>query len=296
MPLVFTVAFLAVSALITAVAIYIYRFNRETKQIVLKLQGTTDWTRYERTYRELCCHYLCLIPFVGKKTSQRLYELLFYKPKHIAEKRRIDTAFHLLAPGIAGICLCTICLISGTYAWFSAAKTSSLSEIKTATYDIGVVAEYDESLLNVPKNAENSYNINISANTEYTVTITAAGTAANGYCTVYINGTEYFTDGISPGGMFTFNVRQNTDTALKITPVWGAYPDRDYEFLERDTLVADALPTVASSYIPDTEIGTETTDKTVSEKENTVPADKQVDVQPDTLDGTLSLDSNTVLN
>lgn len=250
--LVFAVAFMAIVALIVVGVVFFYRFNRATRNIVELLKNAENWRDYEQRYRELCCHYLCLIPFVGRKTALHLYEIFFYKAKHKAHLHRTDGLWHILFPSIAGMCLCVLCLCSTTFAWFTATKSQNIGAITTATYDITVVAECDGSTLDVPKNSENCYNITLAPNTEYVITLSATGTAQKGFCTVFDGTALWHTDYILSGDSITFNVRKNTAQSVTICPKWGEIAISDGTTLSEDTLV-DPAPTAPASIAENTE-------------------------------------------
>ncbi len=130
---------------------------------------------------------------------------------------RKDNLFFILLPSILGICLCTICLFGGTYAWFIDSQRTGIQNIQTADFYVSVVI--NQEMTEIP--LENGmYSLGVG---QYSVSLTAGGDATTGYCVFVFNGKEVFTEQIAKGNEITFTLSINKETKLKVVPVWGTY-------------------------------------------------------------------------
>ena len=103
---VFILLFLAVAG----AALFFRRFNENTKYIESNIRRARDKGEYSYWIRELQCHYLCLIPFVGRRNVSRVYRFIFRKPNRDKNKEYCRGIYRILAPSIIGIGICTVCL------------------------------------------------------------------------------------------------------------------------------------------------------------------------------------------
>lgn len=218
---VFILLFLAVAG----AALFFRRFNENTKYIESNIHRARDKGEYSYWIRELQCHYLCLIPFVGRRNVSRVYRFIFRKPNRDKNKEYCRGIYRILAPSIIGIGICTVCLCGASWAWFNASVGSTMQTIKTSTYQFEpFTVKSGDTVL---QTSDGVYSL--AAGTEYTVEIKATGTAgATGYCTLVINGNESakrYTAQISAGDTFSFKIQANEDASIKLTGNWGTRSD-----------------------------------------------------------------------
>lgn len=224
--------------LVAKLAEFVARFNRETNYIIMEINRAADSDEYRYWRRELRCHYLCLIPFVTKRTATRMYDFFFHRPKHNKKEVRSDGFFHIIAPPVIGICLCVVCLCSVSWAWFSTSSGADTAKIRAAAYAVSVTTKADELEPVAATAQENGvYEISLESAKKYTIVITADGTATTGYCMVQFGGLTYHTvqlynepDEQKPNSV-TFTVEATESTKLMITPRWGIYNKPDGEVL-----------------------------------------------------------------
>lgn len=229
---VFILLFLAVAG----VALFFRRFNENTKYIESNIRCARDKGEYSYWIRELQCHYLCLIPFVGRRNVSRVYRFIFRKPNRDKNKEYCRGIYRILAPSIIGIGICTVCLCGASWAWFNASVGSTMQTIKTPTYQFEpFTVKSGDTVL---QTSDGKYSL--AANTEYTVEIKATGTAgATGYCTLVINGNESakrYTAQISAGDTFSFRIMANKDASIKLTGNWGTRSDKGERIAKGDTI------------------------------------------------------------
>ena len=218
---VFILLFLAVAG----VALFFRRFNENTKYIESNIHRARDKGEYSYWIRELQCHYLCLIPFVGRRNVSRVYRFIFRKPNRDKNKEYCRGIYRILAPSIIGIGICTVCLCGASWAWFNASVGSTMQTIKTSTYQFeSIIVKSNESALTA-----NDGVYSLAAGTEYTVEIKTSGTAgATGYCTLVINNNDSakrYTAQISAGNTFSFKIKANEAASIKLTGNWGTSSD-----------------------------------------------------------------------
>ena len=112
---------------------FLDRFNRKTKSIVFGLEHAKNTEEYNLWHKKLRCHYLTLIPFVNENSAKKMYPKIFIK-----EKSKTAGFFHVVAPSLAGICICAVCLCGMSWAWFSASRNTGVVPIKSAYMDFAV--------------------------------------------------------------------------------------------------------------------------------------------------------------
>lgn len=223
--LFFAAVFILLFFAVAGAALFFRRFNENTKYIESNIRRARDKGEYSYWIRELQCHYLCLIPFVGRRNVSRVYRFIFRKPNRDKNKEYCRGIYRILAPSIIGIGICTVCLCGASWAWFNASVGSTMQTIKTPTYQFEpFTVKSGDTVL---QTSDGKYSL--EANTEYTVEIKAAGTAgATGYCTLVINGNESakrYTAQISAGDTFSFKIKANEPASIKLTGNWGTRSD-----------------------------------------------------------------------
>lgn len=222
--IILTVLFvLVLISLVVLIGVFIVNFNKKTRFIIGKMNSADNRDKYAQLRKEFRCHYLCLIPFVNKRNVLNLYNLLFYKPKHKLVQKRTDGIWHIIAPSLMGFCVCAVCLCGATFAWFTSTQTSSVADIQTATYTVSVAVDKD---IEVTKN-NYAFEIPLESGETYVITITAIGTANNGYCEVAFGDKTYYTSQIEKGATFNFTVEAQESDKLTLTPQWGTCTKTD---------------------------------------------------------------------
>ncbi len=162
---------------------------------------------------------------------KRWIKSLFYVPKYAKVS---DKSFsRIMFFSVFGILICGICLAGLTWAWFSSNVTSTANHITAADFSVRVEVKQSESVI-VPENENGSYKLNSG---DYTVTVTAGGSATTGYCKVTLDQISYHTVQLYPTGgdgrpqSVTFTVNASGDSDLTITPQWGTYAKPENEEL-----------------------------------------------------------------
>lgn len=217
--LFFAAVFILLFFAVAGAALFFRRFNENTKYIESNIRRARDKGEYSYWVRELQCHYLCLIPFVGRRNVSRVYRFIFRKPNRDKNKEYCRGIYRILAPSIVGIGICTVCLCGASWAWFNASVGSTMQTIKTPTYQFElIIVKSNDSALTANDGA-----YTLAADTEYTVEIKTTGTVgATGYCTLVINDSDKRnTVQISAGDTFTFTIRANEAASIKLTGNWG---------------------------------------------------------------------------
>ena len=232
--LFFAAVFILLFFAVAGAALFFRRFNENTKYIESNIRRARDKGEYSYWVRELQCHYLCLIPFVGRRNVSRVYRFIFRKPNRDKNKEYCRGIYRILAPSIVGLGICTVCLCGASWAWFNASVGSTMQTIKTPTYQFeSIIVKSNESALTA-----NDGVYTLAADTEYTVEIKTTGTAgATGYCTLVINDSDKRnTAQISAGDTFTFKIRANEAARIKLTGNWGTSSDEGKPIEKSDTI------------------------------------------------------------
>lgn len=148
---------------------------------------------------------------------------LIYTPKH--EKPADYSILRLIMPSFVGIVICMVCLAGSTWAWFTASISTPPQTIAAANFDMDVLIA-DAGSRPVEETAAGRYAL--SADTAYTVTLTAKGSATEygGYCKITREGADplYTCQLIPPDGKMTFVFTPDTTADYTFTAVWGICP------------------------------------------------------------------------
>ena len=148
----------------------------------------------------------------------------------------------IILSSIAGILICGVCLASLTWAWFSSSVTSISNNITTAYFLPGFIFKKQNGTVIYPvKMEDGSYQLDGG---EYTVTITARGSASTGYCNVKLKLSDndiiytYHTVQLYPGdgsggspSAVVFTVNATNTFYLTVTSQWGTYAKPEGEAL-----------------------------------------------------------------
>lgn len=145
--------------------------------------------------------------------------------EHSSMKKEFgDGLFRLLAPSVAGLLACVVCLCATSWAWFSASVTAAATTIRTASYTVEISVSPDATVTPVNNGA---FKIALAAG-DNTITLTPTGNATTGYCLVEYNETLYYTDQLTTGSL-SFTVTAAAETTLTITPTWGEYTGSEFK-------------------------------------------------------------------
>ena len=141
--------------------------------------------------------------------------------EHSSMKKELGGGlFRLLAPSVAGLLACVVCLCATSWAWFSASVTAAATTIRTASYTVEISVSPDATVTPVNNGA---FKIALAAG-DNTITLTPTGNATKGYCLVEYNGTTYCTDQlVNREEPLQFTIHAAQDESLTITPTWGTY-------------------------------------------------------------------------
>ena len=191
---------------------FLDRFNRKTKSIVFGLEHAKNTEEYNLWHKKLRCHYLTLIPFVNENSAKKMCTKMFKK-----EKSKTAGFFHVVAPSIAGICICAVCLCGMSWAWFSASRNTGVVPIKSAYMDFTVELKNGDNT--VEKNDTGGYAL--QAGETYSVTLTVSGTASTGFADVVFEGKTYYTPQLKNGDTFAFMLKPSENGKLVINGQWG---------------------------------------------------------------------------
>lgn len=206
-----------VSLAVSGAVVSLRRFNNKTEEICERLENTGNDTEYKLVKRELDCHYLTLIPFVNNNNSLKVYSF-FYKGRHMRADKKSDTLSHILMPSILGIALCATCICTATWAWFSASRTNSVQQIKSAEYSLSVYVTDNNTGEAVSGESEVEFKLSDGS---YTIKLTADKTAEKGYGKVSDTKGEFVTDVIVRGDSLTFKYITSGEETLVFSSSWG---------------------------------------------------------------------------
>ena len=145
------------------------------------------------------------------------FRLKFNKGEKTDRSAR-DPVFAMLMPSVLGIFLCLLMLCGATWAWFSSTQVSETASIQAANYAITVTAKQGEESVALSDGA-----FTAEADTEYTVTLTASGTASTGFGEVTVGDKTLYTAQLAPGGSLTFKIKLTTAATVKFGYQWGTY-------------------------------------------------------------------------
>lgn len=191
---------------------FLDRFNRKTKSIVFGLEHAKNTEEYNLWHKKLRCHYLTLIPFVNENSAKKMYLKMFKR-----EKSKTAGFFHVVAPSLAGICICAVCLCGMSWAWFSASRNTGVVPIKSTYMDFTVEVKNGDNT--VEKNDTGGYAL--QAGETYSVTLTVSGTASTGFADIVFEGKTYYTPQLKNGDTFAFMLKPSENGKLVINGQWG---------------------------------------------------------------------------
>lgn len=223
---------------------FLARFNRATQYITGKLEHARDEDEYRQWHQALCCHYLCLIPFVNDKNVMVIYRKLFHKTPRVKKENYSDGLYHMLAPSAIAVVMCTVCLCGSSWAWFTASQSGQVAQISTATYLIEVSCKIgDDSAHPLAQSDEGQYTLPLVGDvTCYEITIAASGTASTGYCTLTFGETTYHTAPIANGEQFVFQLVSYENGVLHMRHQWGTSTATEHVITQNTVLTLGTAP------------------------------------------------------
>ncbi len=147
----------------------------------------------------------------------------------LKEKSNKDYVFQAMIASMFSIVVCMVCLVGGTFAWFTATASITTQSIKAAYFDVDVlveelvdsITEQENKSIEIPKN-EGKYSL--VSGKKYTVTLTASGNATRGFCEVILGDVPWHTEQIQSNteeNKFIFSIDVYEDTTLSVIPYWG---------------------------------------------------------------------------
>ncbi len=152
--------------------------------------------------------------------------------------------YRMLLPCLLGIFFCAVCLVGSSFAWFSANQTAPAEPIQSASYKVDVSIVGPEAT--APLFDGQSYTL---APGSYTVTLTAGGTATNGYCVVTLGGEELYTQQFAQESI-AFTVNVNANTTMKILSCWGTSIRHDNPDISGGTVLGELTGPVCTCTAP----------------------------------------------
>lgn len=222
-------------------------------------------------------------------------KMLYNEYFHVPEdgKVREKVLITRVAFTVVVILLCLAAISFTAYAHFSGSISSASNVIRAANYDLKLTVTEGEPLQNAEaakaaesekaeteeivftKNKKGEYTKKLEAGS-YRVTLSAAGTAENGFAIVTVGDEpSYHTAQIKKGGPFSFCLQINGEAVVSILPHWGtsshyAYSNTNnpYYITETNNLIqVDIAKTGKFDLTEDTDPEEETDEEESSQEE-----------------------------
>ncbi len=256
---------------------YLAEYCRELRRVKKHLNQAETWKELVFWRGELSALRWSFLPGLTPERVKRI-KSAFYQGKH-AKKAPSDGLSGVLFPSVLGMFLCSVCLAGSTYAWFSASQSVPTQMMQTARYDVTVSITAEEEKI-LPQGEEYL----LSAGRDYTVTLTAKGDAATGFCILSFGKetlhTAQFPRGTTQGEVFVFTLSPTEDTTLKITPQWGTSAKKEADKIGYGTI----YPKPPENTQPSTDTGTDISDTSPSDtsEETTKNPVTDTGTEPDT--------------
>ncbi len=145
-----------------------------------------------------------------------------------------DPLFAMLMPSVLGILLCLLLLCGATWAWFSSTQTSETASIQAANYAIEVTVTQGETSVVLSDGA-----FTAEADTEYTVTLTAVGTASTGFGEVTVGEKRFITAQLAPEQELVFRIKLTSAATVYFGYQWGTSSKSTNPDITTGTTVTD---------------------------------------------------------
>ena len=120
--------------LLVAEVRYFMRY-KEFQTVREKMNHADSWKEFVFWHREYLALLWSLLPGISAARVKEIRQSRSRRRSNGREKKS-DGFASMLAPSLLGICVCVVCLIGGTYAWFTATKTVSVQSIQMASYNV----------------------------------------------------------------------------------------------------------------------------------------------------------------
>ncbi len=160
------------------------------------------------------------------------------------DQKNQPNIYRMLLPSVLGILLCAVCLVGSSFAWFSSNKTAMTQSVQSASYGVSVSA-VDAQGISAGFDGQ-SY---VLAPGSYTVTLTAGGTATNGYCVVTLGSEKLYTQQFAQSSI-AFTVNVNTETAMLVEPCWGTSIYHESPNISDGTVIGELSAPVCTCQTP----------------------------------------------
>lgn len=257
--------------LIVAIAKYLADYFADIRYVKMEVYRADDWDEYVYWRRELSALRWSIIPGLTPERVKRIKKA-FYRGKYAQKHEKSDGFISMLIPSVLSICICAVCLVGGTFAWFTASQSTGTQVIQSAGYTVSVDVKSDEENVS----AEDGV-FSLADGKDYVLTITPTGDASTGYCILYLGDAELHTKPIPKDTVFTLELDINQATTLIITPQWGSSIKPDEERIASGTkqTVGEEKQEVISPPADQPEDNEETT--TPPEEDATPPEAKPVE-------------------
>ena len=230
-------AILILLPILAGIIRYFAGYMGDIRYVKGKIEQVYDWDEYVYWRKELRILHLCVLPFVTPDKVKRLRR--HYWCKRHWKKEENDGFFSMLAPSLAGILVCCVCLVAGTMAWFNASVSSPMQTMQSAEFSVKVTVEKKDAAGDSAQVLDENTSDGAGRQTtleagSYLVTLEGTGTASTGYCRIVIGEKEYYSAQINRGkdangnltdenGTLEFMVTVGESTSMMITPIWGTY-------------------------------------------------------------------------
>ncbi len=195
---------------------YFINYAAKVRYIKTKIDGADGWKDYVYWRKELRCYRLSVLPGL---TPERVKNIS-HKARHAKAEKESDGLMSMLVPSVIGMACCCICLVSATFAWFTASVNTGAATIQSAGYTVTAAVSSNGTALTA---ADGKYSL--EADKSYSVTLTASGAYKNGgYCIVKAGDAEYYTDQLASGSSITFTIRPAADGEYTFIGSWVKEP------------------------------------------------------------------------
>ncbi|MDR1628914.1 MAG: hypothetical protein LBS36_01670 [Oscillospiraceae bacterium] len=138
------------------------------------------------------------------------------KKDNAAKRGNVST---MLVTSFLWLCICVLCFVSATWAWFSIGVTNRGSLIIAATFDVSVTVVGTE---NTQLYVDESGRYYLEAENEYTVTLANTASMGSGYCRVTLGEEFYYTPQIEKNTSFSFRIVSPEAVFLQVERFWGS--------------------------------------------------------------------------
>ena len=163
---------------------------------------------------------------MGKKG---LLSRILYIPKH-AEAEKSDKFISIIMPSIIGMVVCMACLFGLTWAWFTNSVTGKTVSMVSSNFSCTAeISRGGEDVTPAP-DADGAYILNLTADKNYTVTLTVSDdTNGNGYLKIITpdEANTYYAGPLnseySGEQSFTVVVRPTVSGVYTFAPRWGTH-------------------------------------------------------------------------